>query len=201
MATWPELGTSEIVGYAMAGHHRSSLVVDALVMAADRGRLQPGCIAHSDRHPEYTSGELRREIHRLGLRQNIGRTCSCFGNAPPSPSSQCCKKRSAPAAGPTGPPPAPRSSPYRDLLQPQTAAEAPWGYRTPLQIRQRHEQGRPRSVSMRCPTSRGKFRGRITRPLGLCCSRSRAHDDVAIDLFDALLCLGQNPGDLLQNVG
>jgi transposase InsO family protein len=65
----------------MADHHRASLVVDALTMAAGRGRLQPGCIVHSDRGAEYTSDELRREIRRLGLQQSMGRTGSCYDNA------------------------------------------------------------------------------------------------------------------------
>ncbi|GGJ71763.1 hypothetical protein GCM10010121_097940 [Streptomyces brasiliensis] len=33
----------------MADHHRAELVVDALKMAAGRGGLRKGCIAHSDR--------------------------------------------------------------------------------------------------------------------------------------------------------
>ena len=52
LATWLDLATREIVGYSMADHHRAILVVDALAMAAGRGRLQPGCIAHSDRGSE-----------------------------------------------------------------------------------------------------------------------------------------------------
>ncbi|WP_060889395.1 IS3 family transposase, partial [Streptomyces scabiei] len=81
LATWLDLATREIVGYSMADHHRASLVVDALTMAAGRGRLQTGCIVHSDRGAEYTSDELRREISRLGLRQSMGRTGSCYDNA------------------------------------------------------------------------------------------------------------------------
>ncbi|MGW4048728.1 DDE-type integrase/transposase/recombinase [Streptomyces sp. NPDC004721] len=81
LATWLDLATREIVGYSMADHHRAGLVVDALKMAAGRGQLKPGCIAHSDRGSEYTSDELRREIGRLGLRQSMGRTGSCFDNA------------------------------------------------------------------------------------------------------------------------
>ncbi|MFE6939743.1 IS3 family transposase [Streptomyces chartreusis] len=44
LACWLELATREVVGYSMASHHRAELVVDALKMAAGRGRLQPGCI-------------------------------------------------------------------------------------------------------------------------------------------------------------
>jgi putative transposase len=52
LACWLDLATREVVGYAMADHHRADLVVDALHMAHGRGRLEPGCIAHSDRGSE-----------------------------------------------------------------------------------------------------------------------------------------------------
>ncbi|MEU9149813.1 DDE-type integrase/transposase/recombinase [Streptomyces sp. NPDC048417] len=81
LATWLDLATREIVGYSMAYHHRASLVVDALTMAAGRSGHQPACIVHSDRGAEYTADELRREIRRLGLRQSMGRTGSCYDNA------------------------------------------------------------------------------------------------------------------------
>ncbi|MFD5474949.1 IS3 family transposase [Streptomyces sp. NPDC127105] len=78
LATWLDLATREIIGYSMADHHRAGLVVDALMMAAGRGQLKPGCIAHSDRGSEYTSDELRCAICGLGLRQSMDRTGSCF---------------------------------------------------------------------------------------------------------------------------
>lgn len=81
LACWLDLATREVVGYAMADHHRASLVVDALRMAHGRGDLEPGCIMHSDRGSEYTSAEFRAEISGLGLRQSTGRTGSCFDNA------------------------------------------------------------------------------------------------------------------------
>ncbi|MEU9115274.1 DDE-type integrase/transposase/recombinase [Streptomyces sp. NPDC048483] len=76
-----DLATREIVGYPMADHHRATLVVDALRMTAGRGRLKPGCIAHSDRGSQDTSDELRREIGTLNMRQSMGRTGSCDDNA------------------------------------------------------------------------------------------------------------------------
>jgi putative transposase len=81
LACWLDLATREVVGYAMADHHRASLVVDALKMAHGRAVLAPGCIAHSDRGSEYTSAEFRREIGELGLRQSCERTGWCFDNA------------------------------------------------------------------------------------------------------------------------
>ncbi|WP_441248212.1 IS3 family transposase [Kitasatospora sp. McL0602] len=63
LACWLDLATREVVGYAMADHHRADLVVDALHMAHGRGRLEPGCIAHSDRGSE--GGFNRSSQHRL----------------------------------------------------------------------------------------------------------------------------------------
>nr|WSX54149.1 IS3 family transposase [Streptomyces sp. NBC_00974] len=81
LASWLDLATREIIGYPMADHHRADLVVDALDMAAALGRLEPGCVIHSDRGSEYTSGQLRTKISKLGHRQSVGRTGSCFDNA------------------------------------------------------------------------------------------------------------------------
>ncbi|MEV8099670.1 IS3 family transposase [Kitasatospora sp. NPDC085879] len=81
LACWLDLATREVVGYAMADHHRADLVVDALQMAHRRGQLEPGCIAHSDRGSEYTSTQLRTEITRLDMRASTGRTGSCYDNA------------------------------------------------------------------------------------------------------------------------
>jgi putative transposase len=38
LARWLDLATREVVGYAMADHHRAELVVDALDMAHRSGR-------------------------------------------------------------------------------------------------------------------------------------------------------------------
>ncbi|MFE5699016.1 IS3 family transposase, partial [Streptomyces erythrochromogenes] len=81
LASWLDLATREIIGYSVADHHRAELVVDALDMASALGRLEPGCVIHSDRRSEYTSGQLREKISELEHRQSMGRTGSCFGNA------------------------------------------------------------------------------------------------------------------------
>jgi putative transposase len=81
LATVIDLATREVIGYAMADHHRAELVTDALRMAAGRGSLQAGCIMHSDRGSEYTSSEFRSETRELGLRQSMGRTGICYDNA------------------------------------------------------------------------------------------------------------------------
>ncbi|GGW79450.1 transposase InsO family protein [Streptomyces albaduncus] len=81
LACWLDLATREVVGYAMADHHRAELVVDALDMAHGRGDLEPGCVIHSDRGSEYTSTQFAHRIQELGLRNSCGRTGSCFDNA------------------------------------------------------------------------------------------------------------------------
>ncbi|WP_327370827.1 IS3 family transposase [Streptomyces sp. NBC_01217] len=81
LATVIDLATREVIGYAMADHHRAGLVTDALRMAAALGGLQPDCIMHADRGSEYTGSEFRREIRKLNLRQSMGRTGICYDNA------------------------------------------------------------------------------------------------------------------------
>ncbi|MFB7916016.1 DDE-type integrase/transposase/recombinase [Streptomyces sp. NPDC056061] len=55
------LATREVVGCAMADHHRAGLVVDALDMAHGRGGPESGCVIHSDRGSEYTSTWFREK--------------------------------------------------------------------------------------------------------------------------------------------
>ena len=81
LATCIDLGTREMLGWAMADHHRAELPVAALQMAAGRGSLESGCIMHTDRGSEYTSAEFRSAIQELDLRQSMGRVGSCYDNA------------------------------------------------------------------------------------------------------------------------
>ncbi|MGW6674339.1 IS3 family transposase [Streptomyces vinaceus] len=81
LACWLDLATREVVGYAMADHHRASPVTGALKMAHGRTGLRPGCVIHSDRGSEYTSAGFRDKARKLNLRQSCGRTGSCFDNA------------------------------------------------------------------------------------------------------------------------
>lgn len=77
LATVIDLATREVIGYAMAEHHRAELVTDDLRMAAGRGALQADCIMHTDRGSEYTSGEFRALVRELDQRQSMGRTGIC----------------------------------------------------------------------------------------------------------------------------
>ncbi|MFF9756743.1 DDE-type integrase/transposase/recombinase [Streptomyces sp. NPDC014344] len=87
LATWLDPATRETVGCSMADHHRAGLAVDAPATAAGRGRLRPGCIAHSDRGWECTSEGLRGKYAGW----DCGRAWEEQGpvsTTPPSPSSR-----------------------------------------------------------------------------------------------------------------
>ncbi|MFE2737990.1 transposase [Streptomyces sp. NPDC059349] len=143
MATWLDLATREIVGYSMADYHRASLVVDALNMAVGRSDLQPGCSVHSDRGSEYTSNELRCEIGQLGLRQSMGRTGSCYDNAAAESFFALLKEEIGTRHWPD------RATARSEIFafietfynRKRLRKHPVWGYLTPLEIRQRHEQG------------------------------------------------------------
>jgi putative transposase len=81
LATVIDCFNKEIVGYAMADHMRTSLVSDALGMAARSHTLAARCIFHSDRGTQYTSTEFGAKLAALQMRQSLGRTGCCYDNA------------------------------------------------------------------------------------------------------------------------
>lgn len=71
-----------ILGWSMASHRKTDLVVDAVTMAVHRrGGRVPGVIHHSDRGGEYTSHQLERELRRHGALASMGSVADCFDNA------------------------------------------------------------------------------------------------------------------------
>lgn len=81
LATVIDCFNNEVIGYAMADHMRTSLVTDALEMAARNHELATGCIFHSDRGTQYTSAEFAAKIKDLDMRASLGRTGICYDNA------------------------------------------------------------------------------------------------------------------------
>ena len=65
----------------MATHMRTSLIIDALNMAAGTGVLQPGCIFHSDRGSQYCSADYAAALKRHNVVGSMGRTGICWDNA------------------------------------------------------------------------------------------------------------------------
>ena len=69
-----------IVGWSMANHLRTELMLDALEMAVDQRRPQ-GVIHHSDQGSQYTSIAFGNRSRELGIRVSMGSVGDCFDNA------------------------------------------------------------------------------------------------------------------------
>lgn len=82
LATVLDLGSRRLLGYSMATHMRTSLIADALDMAAGiRGGATAGIIFHSDRGSQYMSGDFRQLVGDLEMVQSVGRTGVCWDNS------------------------------------------------------------------------------------------------------------------------
>jgi putative transposase len=81
LATVIDLATRMVVGWQLANHMRTSLVVDALQMGIDAGLVAPDAIFHSDRGTQYTSSEFALFCKANHVRTSVGRTGVCWDNA------------------------------------------------------------------------------------------------------------------------
>ena len=70
-----------VVGWSMAGHLRTELILGALDMAISRRRPDKGLIHHSDRGTQYTSIAFGRRCREAGIALSMGSTGDCFDNA------------------------------------------------------------------------------------------------------------------------
>jgi putative transposase len=69
-----------VVGWAMANHLRTKLVLDALDMAIDRRRPK-NVIHHSDQGCQYTSIAFGNRCKEAGVRPSMGSVGDCYDNA------------------------------------------------------------------------------------------------------------------------
>jgi putative transposase len=82
LASVIDIGSRRMLGYSMADHMRTELVIDALDMAiAARGGDVAGVIAHADRGSQYTSNDYLDHCQRHQLRPSVGRTGVCWDNS------------------------------------------------------------------------------------------------------------------------
>jgi putative transposase len=70
-----------VVGWAMADHLRTELVIDALDMAIWNRRPQPGLVHHSDQGCQYTSLAFGRRLRDSEIMASMGSVGDCFDNA------------------------------------------------------------------------------------------------------------------------
>jgi putative transposase len=69
-----------VVGWAMANHLRTELVLDALDMAIFRRRPN-GVVHHSDQGTQYTSIAFGNRCREAGIRPSMGSVGDCYDNA------------------------------------------------------------------------------------------------------------------------
>jgi transposase InsO family protein len=83
MASVVDIGSRRLLGYSMADHMRTELVLDALDMAISRRDDADiaGVIVHADRGSQYTSNDYLDYCQRRQLRPSVGRVATCFDNA------------------------------------------------------------------------------------------------------------------------
>jgi transposase InsO family protein len=82
LASVLDLGSRRMLGYSMAEHMRTELVLDALRMAiAARGGTVDGVIGHADRGTQYTSNDYLEFCAEHHIRPSVGRTGICWDNA------------------------------------------------------------------------------------------------------------------------
>ena len=80
-ATVIDLHSRKVVGYAVAEHLRTSLIIEALAAALLTRRPPDGVIFHSDRGCQYTSKEFADFCAINGVRRSMGRRATCYDNA------------------------------------------------------------------------------------------------------------------------
>jgi putative transposase len=71
----------KVVGWSMANHLRTELVLDALNMAIHNRCPAPGLVHHSDRGSQYTSVEFGKRLKEAELLPSMGSVADAFDNA------------------------------------------------------------------------------------------------------------------------
>jgi transposase InsO family protein len=82
LAAVEDLYSRRVVGWSMADHLKSRLVVDALELAVQRRLPQEGLLAHSDRGSQYASEHYQRLLDKHGITCSMSRRGDCWDNAP-----------------------------------------------------------------------------------------------------------------------
>ena len=82
LAAVEDLYSRRVVGWSLAEHMGSRLVVDALELAVQRRLPGAGLLAHSDRGSQYASDHYQRLLARHGITCSMSRRADCWDNAP-----------------------------------------------------------------------------------------------------------------------
>ena len=82
LAAVEDLYSRRVVGWSMADHMESRLVVDALELAVQRRLPGEGLLAHSDRGSQYASEHYQQLLGKYGITCSMSRRANCWDNAP-----------------------------------------------------------------------------------------------------------------------
>jgi transposase InsO family protein len=82
LAAVEDLYSRRVVGWSMADHLQSRLVVDALALAVQRRLPGEGLLAHSDRGSQYASDHYQRLLAKHSITCSMSRRADCWDNAP-----------------------------------------------------------------------------------------------------------------------
>lgn len=82
LAIFLDLFTRKIVGFSLADHMRSEMVIEALQMGINRQDVDPGTlIVHSDRGVQYAAKEYRDKLQDEDFIASMSRRGNCWDNA------------------------------------------------------------------------------------------------------------------------
>jgi transposase InsO family protein len=76
-----DLYSRRVVGWSIAEHMRTELVVDALKMAIGLRNPAPGLVHHSDRGSQYASHAYQKMLNEHGMICSMSRKGDCWDNA------------------------------------------------------------------------------------------------------------------------
>jgi transposase InsO family protein len=82
LAVIEDLYSRKVVGWSLADHMESRLVVDALEMAVARRLPGEGLLAHTDRGSQYASDHYQRLLEKHGIECSMSGVGQCWDNAP-----------------------------------------------------------------------------------------------------------------------
>ena len=77
-----DLYSNKIVGWSLADHMKTEMVLEALEMAVKLRNPSEGLIFHSDRGVQYCSNLFQEVLMELGIQSSMSRKGNCWDNAP-----------------------------------------------------------------------------------------------------------------------
>lgn len=81
LATWTDLFSRRVVGWAVAEHMEESLIIEAFMKVLSHRELTSETIVHSDRGGQYAGRRFRRLLQLNGVRQSMSRAGETYDNA------------------------------------------------------------------------------------------------------------------------